>query len=214
MPLKVSHDVQPLGSFPAFYGTRNFITAFTRALHLYLSWARPMQSTTLTPISKWSILILSIHLRLGLPSGLFPSAFLTNKLLLLWKLFVIYKIPNNVISSVSFQHRLPEIPVLFNENYFRVLLRNAYWKHTLSDHMGDPEMHGRIVLSCGLAARNFHWWSPVKENLAECTIMLKNCIFWDVTPCGSCKNRRFGRTWLLLHQGDKNRWTRNNTSCN
>jgi hypothetical protein len=21
---------------------------------------------------------------------------------------------------------------------------------------------------------------------------LKNGIFWDVTPCGSCKNRRFG----------------------
>jgi hypothetical protein len=38
--------VQPLGSFPAFYGTQRFITAFTRALHLYLSWARPIQSTS------------------------------------------------------------------------------------------------------------------------------------------------------------------------
>jgi hypothetical protein len=26
----------------------------------------------------------------------------------------------------------------------------------------------------------------------------------DVTPRGSCKNRRFGGTWRLLHQGDKN----------
>jgi hypothetical protein len=42
----------------------------------------------------------------------------------------------------------------------------------------------------------------------------KNGVLWDVSPCGSCKNRRFGRTWRLLHQGDKNRWTRNNTSCN
>jgi hypothetical protein len=32
-------------------------------------------------------------------------------------------------------------------------------------------------------------------------------VFWDVTPCGSCKNRRFGGTGRLLHQGDKNRWT-------
>jgi hypothetical protein len=32
---------------------------------------------------------------------------------------------------------------------------------------------------------------------------LKNGVFWDVTPCGSCKNRRFGGTWRLLHQGDK-----------
>jgi hypothetical protein len=39
------------------------------------------------------------------------------------------------------------------------------------------------------------------------------CVFWDVTPRGSY-NRRFGGTWLLLHQGDKNGWTRNNVSCN
>jgi hypothetical protein len=31
---------------------------------LYLSWARPIQSTTLNPISKRSILMLYIHLRL------------------------------------------------------------------------------------------------------------------------------------------------------
>jgi hypothetical protein len=34
---------------------------------------------------------------------------------------------------------------------------------------------------------------------------MKNGVFWDVTPCGSCKNRRFGGTWRLLHQGEKNR---------
>jgi hypothetical protein len=45
-------------------------------------------------------------------------------------------------------------------------------------------------------------------------ITMKNGVFWDVTPCGSCKNRRFGGTQRLLHQGDKNRWTRKNTSCN
>jgi hypothetical protein len=36
-------------------------------------------------------------------------------------------------------------------------------------------------------------------------VAMKNDVFWDVTPCGSCKNRRFGGTWHLLHQGDKNR---------
>jgi hypothetical protein len=41
----------------------------------------------------------------------------------------------------------------------------------------------------------------------------KNGVFWVVTPCGSCENRSFGGTWRLLHQSDKNRWTRNNTSC-
>jgi hypothetical protein len=24
--------------------------------------------------------------------------------------------------------------------------------------------------------------------------LMKNAAFWDVTPCGACKNRRFGRT--------------------
>jgi hypothetical protein len=32
---------------------------------------------------------------------------------------------------------------------------------------------------------------------------MKNGVFWAVTPCGSCKNRRFGGTWRILHQGDK-----------
>jgi hypothetical protein len=37
------------------------------------------------------------------------------------------------------------------------------------------------------------------------SLTLKNGVFWVVTLCGSCKNRRFGGTWRLLHQGDKNR---------
>jgi hypothetical protein len=27
---------------------------------------------------------------------------------------------------------------------------------------------------------------------------MKNGVFWVVTPCGSCKNRRFGGTWRLV----------------
>jgi hypothetical protein len=38
----------------------------------------------------------------------------------------------------------------------------------------------------------------------------KNDVFWDVTPCGSCKNRRFGGTLRLPHQGAKNQGKRNN----
>jgi hypothetical protein len=30
--------------------------------------------------------------------------------------------------------------------------------------------------------------------IGELGTTLKNGVFWDVTPCGSCKNRRFGRT--------------------
>jgi hypothetical protein len=49
---------------------------------------------------------------------------------------------------------------------------------------------------------------------AAATTIMKNGVFWDVMACGSCKNRRFGGTWRLLHQGDKNRQTRDNASCN
>jgi hypothetical protein len=73
-------EIPPLGSFSACYGTRRFITAFTRALHLSLSWVRPIQSTPPHPISKRSTLMLSTHLRLGHPSGFFPSGFPTNNL--------------------------------------------------------------------------------------------------------------------------------------
>jgi hypothetical protein len=34
---------------------------------------------------------------------------------------------------------------------------------------------------------------------------MKNAVVWDVTTCGSSKNRRFGGTKRLHHQGDKNR---------
>jgi hypothetical protein len=69
---------RPLDSFPAFHGTRRFNTEFTRALHLFLSWARPIQSTLPHPTSPRSILILSTRLYLHLPCGLFPSGFPTN----------------------------------------------------------------------------------------------------------------------------------------
>jgi hypothetical protein len=39
----------------------------------------------------------------------------------------------------------------------------------------------------------------------QTSLSIKNGVFWVVTPCGSCKNRRFGGTWRLLHQGDKYR---------
>jgi hypothetical protein len=100
--------VQPLKNRPAFYGTRRFNTVFTIALHWCLSWAIYLQSTTSHPISLRSILILSTHLRPGLPSGLFPSGLPTNILyifiyiavtLLGWKI-------NSVINLTSSPDRL------------------------------------------------------------------------------------------------------------
>ena len=70
--------LQLVKKFPAFHGNRRFINALTSVRHLPLSWAGPIQSTYPHPTSWGSVLILSTHLRLGLPSGLFPSDFPTK----------------------------------------------------------------------------------------------------------------------------------------
>ena len=64
--------LQLVKKFPAFHRTRRFITALTSVRHLSLSWASPIQSIYPHPTSWRSILILSTHLRLGLPSVSFP----------------------------------------------------------------------------------------------------------------------------------------------
>ena len=67
--------LQLVKKFPAFHGYPRFITALTSVRHLSLSWASPIQSIYPHHTSCRSILILSTHLRLGLPIGLFPSGF-------------------------------------------------------------------------------------------------------------------------------------------
>jgi hypothetical protein len=69
---------QLVNKFPAFYGTRMFITSFTVARHLSLSWANSIQSIPPHPTSWRSALIVSSYLRLGLPSGLFRLGFPTK----------------------------------------------------------------------------------------------------------------------------------------
>ena len=64
--------LQLVKNFPAFHGTRRFITALTSVRHLSLSWASPIKSIYPHPTSWRSILILYTHLRLGLPVVSFP----------------------------------------------------------------------------------------------------------------------------------------------
>jgi len=71
--------LQLVKKFPAFHGTRRFITALTSVRHLSLSWVSSIQSIYPNPTS-WRSSLISTHLRLGLPSGLLPSGFPTKTL--------------------------------------------------------------------------------------------------------------------------------------
>ena len=80
VPLEKLTGLQLVKKFPAFYGTRRFITSFTSARHQSLSWANSIQVMPPQPTSLRSIVMLSSHPRLGLSSGLFPSSFPTKTL--------------------------------------------------------------------------------------------------------------------------------------
>ena len=99
--------MQLVTKFPAFHGTRRFITALTNVGHLSLSLASPIQSIYPHPTSWRSILILSTHLRLGLPSGLFPSGF-----------------PNKTLYSPSPHSYAPHAQPI---SFFSILSPAHYW---------------------------------------------------------------------------------------
>ena len=67
--------LQLVKEFHPFHGTRWFITALTSVRHLSLSWASPIQSIYPNATSWRYIVILSTHVRLGLPSGLLQNQF-------------------------------------------------------------------------------------------------------------------------------------------
>ena len=101
---------QLVNKFPTFYWTRRFITAFTSARHLSLSWASSIQSTPPHPTSWRSNLILSSHLRLGLPSGSFPQVS-----------------PPKPCIRLSCPHYVLHAPLI---SFFSICSPEQYWERT------------------------------------------------------------------------------------
>jgi hypothetical protein len=118
----------------------------SQQLYLFLSLARPIQSTSPHPTSPRSILILHTHLRFGLPCGLFPSGFPTiiykrssspirttwpahlilRDLIILIILGEKYKSRSSslCITDLTFLWKLKWFPLLFFLNNWEYLLQN------------------------------------------------------------------------------------------
>ena len=75
-----SRSARATKNLPRFVGTRKFITPFTSARHLFLSWSISIQSTPSHYTCWRSTLISSSHLHLGIPNCLFPSDLPTKTL--------------------------------------------------------------------------------------------------------------------------------------
>jgi hypothetical protein len=68
-----------------------------------------------------------------------------------------------------------------------------------------PEGLGKLIKIIHLIGAQTHD-IPVRFEVFT-AVTMKNGVFWVVTPCGSCKNRRFGGTW----QPSNRRTLRRNT---
>jgi hypothetical protein len=93
---------QLVKKIPVIYGTRRFITAFTRTRHWSLSWARLFQPTPSHSISLTPLLILSSHLRLALPSGLTLTSIHTKILYVICTSHINLHLDNLIISCEGY----------------------------------------------------------------------------------------------------------------
>ena len=128
--------LQTVNKFPAFHGTRRFFTALTSVRHPSLPWSSPIQSIYPHPTSWRSILILSTHLRLGIPSGFFPSSFPSTTLYTPLSSPIRATCPAQLILNNSLLH--------FDTGTFKVL-RNRIFTSPVQQ-LGGQQINGLSLL--------------------------------------------------------------------
>jgi hypothetical protein len=154
--------LQLVKKFPAFYGPRRFITALPSARHLSLSWASPIQSTHPHPTSRGSVLRLSSHLRLGLPSGLLPSGYPTKTLYALLLSPIRATCPalrsiNHLVASSWFS--APRIMTMHGQTHIKITASIILWIKTARIYWPRIVPFSSTNLTCRLAQK---FWTERK----------------------------------------------------
>jgi hypothetical protein len=110
-------------------------------------------------------------------------AVLFSKVILGWKYLHMKQFPP--LSKPNYSSQRPAVPPTLEAQIFTSAPCPKLWRRT-----GNCDvMCGRVIEVCCSCAGDYEF-------------NLMHAVLWDVTPCCSCKTRRFGRTYRLHHQGD------------
>jgi hypothetical protein len=100
--------------------------------------------------------------------------------------------------------------VVQSKSYEGICLGFLVWNHSQDNTSGDIETCSSRIQVYSVTATiacspDRYWVNNLEWSIWGFTPMsMKNAVFWDLTPCGSCKNRCFGGTYRLHHRGRKN----------